>query len=153
MSGVEGDVVQEVQAEPAVAPAAPASMTREEALRDTLKQALYKRGLARGLRETVKALDNSKKISVLCVLASDCDESGYVALVEALCKREEIPLIRDVDKLTLGEWCGLCKLDMNGEAVKVNGCSSCVVKVTGAPTSESPSAAFDFLMSNLSASA
>eukprot|EP00121_Abeoforma_whisleri_P006927 Awhi_evm1s6308 len=124
-------------------------MTRESALRDVLKQALVKGGLARGLREAVKSLDSNKRVAVLCVLASDCDEAGYTGLVEALCKREKIPLIRDVDKMTLGEWAGLCKINVDGDAVKVNKCSCAVVRVEGAPTQEAPSVAFDYLMSQV----
>ena len=62
------------------------------ALQQVLKRARYHKGLCRGLRETVKALD--KRVAHLCVLAEDCSEGGYVALIEALCSEHGIDLIK-----------------------------------------------------------
>ena len=44
-----------------------------------LKKALINDGLARGLREAVKALD--KRQAFLCVLSEGCTEPAYVKLV------------------------------------------------------------------------
>ena len=66
----------------------------------------------------------------LCVLASNCDEPMYVKLVEALCAEHNIPLLHVDDSKKLGEWAGLCKMDKEGKARKVVGCSCVVVKVT-----------------------
>ena len=62
------------------------------ALQEILKTAMIHDGLARGLRESVKALD--KRTAVLCVLASNCDEQMYVKLIEALCVEHTINLIK-----------------------------------------------------------
>ncbi|XP_063932206.1 small ribosomal subunit protein eS12-like [Zophobas morio] len=124
-------------------------MTRERALREVLKQALVKGGLVRGLKETVKALDSNVKIVEFCILASDCDDKSYIQLVEALCRKNSIPLLREVDKLSLGEWCGLCKINIEGAAVKITSCSSAAVLKDAAPTIDSPSVAYEFLLSTL----
>ena len=57
-----------------------------------LKQALIADGLARGLRESAKALD--KRQALLCVLSENCDEPMYKKLVTALCMEHGIPLIK-----------------------------------------------------------
>lgn len=62
------------------------------ALQEVLKTALVSDGLARGLHECAKALD--KRQAHLCVLANNCDEPGYVKLVEALCAEHGINLLR-----------------------------------------------------------
>lgn len=104
-------------------------MTKEEALRTVLKNALVHDGLARGLHEAAKALD--KRQAHLCVLAKDCDEPQYGKLVEALCAEHEINLMKVDSKLTLGEWAGLCKLDAEGTPRKIVGCSCVVIKDYG----------------------
>lgn len=47
----------------------------------------------------------------LCALASNCDESMYVKLVEALHGKQQISLIKARDNKKLGGWTGLCKTD------------------------------------------
>merc|ERR1712216_606389 len=62
------------------------------ALQQVLKKAAVQpEGLARGLREAVKALD--RKVAHLCILAQDCDSAEYVRLVEALAQEHSIPII------------------------------------------------------------
>lgn len=100
-------------------------MTVEDALREVLKKSIIHDGLVRGLRECVKALDTRK--AHLCVLAEDCDEPNYVALVEALCKENKISLIKVPSREQLGEWTGLCKYNKEGEAKKICKCSCTVV--------------------------
>ena len=108
-------------------PKAVGEMDINEALQSVLKSALCCDGLARGIREAAKALD--KRQAHLCVLATNCDEALYVKLVEALCQEHNIPLLKVDDNKKLGEWVGLCKLDKEGKARKVVGCSCVVVKV------------------------
>ncbi|KAB2072145.1 hypothetical protein ES319_A08G271500v1 [Gossypium barbadense] len=60
-------------------------------------------GLARGLHEAAKAIE--KHSAHLCVIADDCDQPDYVKL--------------------------LCKIDSEGKARKVVGCSCVVVKDYG----------------------
>ena len=101
-------------------------MSIKEAIKDVLSNALYHDGLARGLREAVKALD--KRQALLCLLAKNCTEDGYTRLVEALCNEHNIKLLRVEDKEELGEWVGLCKIDREGKPRKVVKCSCAVVK-------------------------
>lgn len=70
----------------------------------------------------------------LCVLATNCDEPMYQKLVEALCKEHQIDIIKVDDNKKLGEWAGLCKIDKEGKARKVVGCSCVVVKDYGKET-------------------
>lgn len=74
------------------------------------------------------------------MLATNCDEPMYSKLVEALCKEHSIDIIKVDDSKKLGEWAGLCKIDKEGKARKVVGCSCVVVKDYG---KETP--AYDFL--------
>ena len=79
-----------------------------DALKGVLKLALMHDGLARGLRETSKALD--RRQAHMCVLNESCEEDSYKKLVAALCKEHKIPLIKVQDGKQLGEWAGLCTL-------------------------------------------
>ncbi|KAJ3092552.1 40S ribosomal protein S12 [Quaeritorhiza haematococci] len=125
----EGDVAAEVVevAPDAVAPRG--TMSVEEALQEVLKKALIHDGLARGLREAVKALD--RRQAHLCVLSDTCEEKEYIKLVEALCAEHNINLIKVQDAKKLGEWAGLCKIDREGNARKIVGCSCVVVRDYG----------------------
>jgi len=123
----EEEVAEEVVEVAADAPSGP--MTVEDALQEVLKKALIHDGLARGLRECVKGLD--RRQAHLCVLIETCTEKEYVKLVEALCKEHNINLIKYSDAKKLGEWVGLCKIDKEGNARKVVGCSCVVVKDFG----------------------
>ena len=122
MSDVEGDV-------PSAAAADAGPMDINSALQEVLKQSLIADGLARGLRETQKALD--KRQALLCVLAENCDEPQYKKLISALCMEHGIPLIKVDSNMKLGEWAGLCKIDREGKARKVVKCSSCVIRDWG----------------------
>ncbi|ELV13865.1 40S ribosomal protein S12 [Tupaia chinensis] len=99
------------------------------ALQEVLKTILIHDGLACGIHEAAKTLD--KHQAHLCVLDSNCDEPMYVKLVEALCAKHQINLIKVDDNKKLGEWIGLCKTDREGKPCKVVGCSCLVVKGFG----------------------
>jgi len=105
------------------------TVSLEACLREVLKNSLMHDGLARGLHEAAKALD--KRQALLCVLAKNCDEPMYQKLVEALCAEHKISLIKVDNNKQLGEWAGLCKIDKEGKARKVVGCSCVVVKDYG----------------------
>ncbi|CAH7666025.1 50S ribosomal protein L30e-like protein [Phakopsora pachyrhizi] len=122
-AGNEEVVVKEVDAPKG------GQMSVEDALKKVLKTSLVHDGLARGLRESAKALD--KRQAHLCVLNEGCTEAEYVKLIEALCSEHKINLIKVGDGKLLGEWCGLCKIDRDGTARKVVGCSCVVVKEFG----------------------
>merc|ERR1712189_16599 len=120
MSDMEGDDVPAAPA-PTPAPAAAAGpMDIFDAVQEILKLAMIHDGMARGLRESVKALD--KRQALLCILANNCDEQTYVKLIEV------------DDNKKLGEWASLCKIDKEGNARKVVGCSCVVVRDWGKET-------------------
>jgi len=104
----------------------------QSALKAVLRTSLFHDGLARGLKESVKALD--RREAHLCVLSSACNEPAYVKLITALCSEHSIPLIKVEDGKTLGEWVGLCKYNTEGRAVKVVGCSCAVIRTWGEET-------------------
>ncbi|CEI90831.1 Putative 40S ribosomal protein S12 [Rhizopus microsporus] len=74
-------------------------MSVEDALQEVLRRALVHDGLARGLREAVKALD--RRQAHLAVLCESCTEQEYVKLIEALCAEHNINLIKVADPLYL----------------------------------------------------
>ncbi|XP_010532084.1 PREDICTED: 40S ribosomal protein S12-1-like [Tarenaya hassleriana] len=125
------------EAAPAVPPAAEAAAIPEDmdlmtALELTLRKARAHGGLTRGLHECAKLIE--KRVAQLCVLAESCDQPDYVKLVKALCADHNINLLTVPDAKTLGEWAGLCKIDSEGKARKVVGCSCIVVKDYGEET-------------------
>ncbi|GAB4832709.1 40S ribosomal protein S12 [Ancistrocladus abbreviatus] len=123
--------------EDAVAVETPAALLGEKmdantALQLVLRKSLAHGGLARGLHEAAKAIE--KHAAQLCVLAEDCDQPDYVKLVKALCADHNVNLMTIPAAKTLGEWSGLCKIDSEGKARKVVGCSCVVVKDYGEET-------------------
>jgi small subunit ribosomal protein S12e len=104
------------------------------ALKAVLRTSLYADGLARGLRESVKALDRQE--AQLCIMSQACNEPAYVKLIDALCREANprVPLIRVEDGKTLGEWAGLCRYNAEGKAVKPINCSCIVVRNWGEET-------------------
>jgi small subunit ribosomal protein S12e len=109
----------------AAAPEPEVPMDAEAALKAVLKNALCADGLRRGLHECAKALD--KGDAKLCVLSQGCNEASYTKLIEALCAEHGVDLLKVPDGKTLGEWVGLAKVDKEGTARKIVGCSSVVV--------------------------
>merc|ERR1719159_2287126 len=110
---------------PAEEAPAEAPLTVEEALQKVLKNALCHDGLRRGLHEACNALDMG--VAKLCVLSSACNEPAYSKLIEALCAEHSCDLMKVSDGKQLGEWVGLAKVDKEGTARKVVGCSCVVV--------------------------
>ncbi|GAQ83951.1 40S ribosomal protein S12 [Klebsormidium nitens] len=123
------DVLEET---PAAAAAPGEPMDIMSALQMVLKKSLAHDGLARGLHEAAKAIE--KGSAQLCVLAQDCDQPDYKKLVEALCHEHNVNLLAVPKAKELGEWAGLCKIDSEGKARKVVGCSCVVIKDYGEET-------------------
>jgi len=85
-----------------------------------------------------------RRQALLCVLADNCSEPMYKKLVSALCQEHNIPLMKVDNNKKLGEWAGLCKIDKEGKARKVVGCSCVVVKDWGLET-EATQVVLDYL--------
>lgn len=107
-------------------------MDLQEALQQVTKQASQHRLIARGLNESCRALDQRK--AVLCLLASNINESNYIKLIEALCAEHQIPLIKVDDNEVLGQWVGLSKFDEDGQPCKTVKCGSAVITGWGPET-------------------
>ncbi|KAA8535334.1 hypothetical protein F0562_030337 [Nyssa sinensis] len=127
----EDGVVAEAPA-PTPAPALGEPMDMMTALQLVLRKSLAHGGLARGLHEGAKVIE--KHAAQLCVLAEDCNQPDYAKLVKALCADHNVNLISVPSAKSLGEWAGLCKIDSEGKARKVVGCSCVVVKDYGEET-------------------
>ncbi|KAK4776873.1 hypothetical protein SAY86_005561 [Trapa natans] len=115
-----------------VAPTAGEPMDLMTALQIVLRKSLAHGGLIRGLHEGAKAIE--KHAALFCVLAEDCNQPDYIKLVKSLCNEHNVSLINVPSAQTLGEWAGLCKIDSEGKARKVVGCSSVVIKDFGEET-------------------
>ncbi|EEF40869.1 40S ribosomal protein S12 [Ricinus communis] len=130
MSGEEGAVAVAVAVE-AAAPAQPLGepMDLMTALQLVLRKSLAHGGLIRGLHEAAKVIE--KNAAQLCVIAEDCNQPDYVKLIKGICADHGVGLLTVPSAKTLGEWAGLCKIDSEGKARKVVGCSCVVVKDYG----------------------
>lgn len=104
------------------APAEEQEMTIFEAIRELLKKASHRNGLFRGINEVARAIDKGE--AKVCFVADNCELGDYKNLVKALCTEKEVPLVNVADRLTLGEWAGMCKIDNSGVARNVVKCSS-----------------------------
>ena len=101
-----------------------------ESLQKLLTTARYEDNLAKGLHEACKALESKfdGNQASLCILAEDCQEQKYKQLITALCKQSGVPLVKVENRVSLGEWVGLCKYDSTNTARKIRGCSCLVIK-------------------------
>jgi hypothetical protein len=70
------------------------AMTMEDAIRGVLKTSLIADGLARGLKECVKAID--RREAHLCIMAESCDNQEYKKLIKALCEEYKVRLLEGV---------------------------------------------------------
>ena len=114
----------------------------EDALRIVLRKSLEVNGLIRGLSEVARSLD--RRTAHLCVLADDCEDESYKKLISALCKQNNIDIIRVNERSKLAEWAGLTKLDAEGNIKKVFKCSSVSIRDFG-----ERSKALDMLLNEL----
>merc|ERR1712151_138971 len=112
-------------AETEAAAGAPAVFDVEVALQEVLQNALAYDGLKRGLHEACKALD-ARQVK-LCCLANDCDQAEYKKLIEGLCVKHGVSLMKVKTREELGKWVGLCKIDDEGKATKIVKCSCAVI--------------------------
>merc|ERR1712100_385460 len=127
----DGEVEAPVEAAPA-APAVGEPLDLMSALQMVLKKSMACHSLLRGLHEVARTIEKGE--AQLVVLAQDCDNGDYVKLVEGLCKEKSISLLKVPKKSQLGEWCGLCKIDAEGNPTKVVNSSCAAVTDYGEET-------------------
>lgn len=96
-----------------------------EAIREVLKKASHHNGLFRGINEVARAID--KNDAKVCFVADNCELNDYKNLIKALCTEKHVPLVNVTDRLQLGEWAGMCKIDTAGVARNVVKCSSVAI--------------------------
>jgi small subunit ribosomal protein S12e len=103
-------------------------MTDVEAtdFQSVIQQTVSQRNAWMGLKEVTKSVAQGKSACVF--LANDVGEAQYKALVEAICRENKTALINVDSKEILGQWCGLAKLDEEGEVVKARSCGCVSIK-------------------------
>jgi len=126
------DAGEEAPAPVVAAPVPGEPMDINQAVQLVLRKALAHDGLSRGLHEATRAIEKGE--AQLCILAEDCNQPDYKKLIEALCAEHNVNLISVPENKQLGEWAGLCKLDSEGTARKVVGCSCAVITDWGEET-------------------
>jgi len=89
---------------------------------DVINRGRATRTLTMGLKEVVRAMASSN--SELVILATDVNNNEYTSLVEGMAKESKTPLIKVDSKELLGQWCGLAKLDEEGEVTKARACGA-----------------------------
>jgi len=89
-------------------------------IQSSISTAKARRDLVMGLKETVRLVAAGQ--AELVVLASDVNSAEYKALVTAITKEGKTALINVDSKEILGTWCGLSKIDEEGEVVKARPC-------------------------------
>lgn len=100
-----------------------------------IQSSVSTRAAVMGLKEVVRSVANSN--SQVVFLATDVNEKQYKALVQAICQENKTPLVNVDSKEILGQWCGLAKLDEEGEVVKARSCGCVsVTKIPSGPSGE-----------------
>ena len=105
-----------------------------DAIAKILKDASIGGGVVCGLRQVVKALEQGE--AKVVVLATDCDNDGYVALIKGLCEETGVKLISDcVTGDVLGKVTGTFKAKADS-SVSGKHCSSAAITHFGADSAE-----------------
>lgn len=95
-------------------------------LKKAIQQANFGGSLSKGLHETCKAVEAGK--AKLVVLADNCDNKDIVALVKALSKEYQVPVLAIAEGQTLGEWLGFAKYDSEKVVRKTRKCSVAAIR-------------------------
>ena len=85
--------------------------------------------------------------SLVLLICAKCPKAKYKELVKALCNEGKVPLVEVETGKQLGEYCGLCKINEEGEATKVVRCSCAVVTKFGEEDSQAYNVLMDYVKS------
>jgi len=109
-----------------------------------IQQQVSTRNAWMGLKEVVRSVASGNSACVF--LSSDVSEAAYKSLVEAICKENKTALISVDSKELLGQWCGLAKVDDEGEVVKARSCGA--VSLKSLPNTPSGEKLREFIKAN-----
>lgn len=104
-------------------------MAEIEVMKAGLKQLNLSGQVAKGFNCVVKAIVKGK--AKLVVLAEDCDNKEYKALITALCKTYNVKLLGGVTKEDLGVVLGMSYLKGDGSLRRQIKCSACALTKLG----------------------
>ena len=91
-----------------------------------INSSLNSRTAYKGLKEATRTITQGNAEVVF--LATDVNEKEYKNLIEAICKEQKTALINVDSKEILGQWCGLSKIDDEGEVVRARSCGVVAIK-------------------------
>jgi len=91
-----------------------------------VQQSLAQRNAKLGLKEVARLVAQGN--AAACLLATDVSEKEYKAVIEGLCKENKTPLLNVDSKETLGLWCGLSRVDDEGEVTRSRSCGVMAIK-------------------------
>lgn len=97
-----------------------------------IQSALITRSAKLGLKEVARMVAQGQ--AAACVLATDVSEKEYKSVIQGLCRETKTPLLEVDSKETLGLWCGLSKVDDEGEVVRARSCG--VMAIRNIPNTE-----------------
>ena len=97
----------------------------DNAIELLLKDAIKTGDIRIGANEVIKAIESKRAHYVF--LAADNKEENINNVVRLLAKKNEIEVIDVPQAMQLGEWCGLCKLDINGQPRNIRSTSCAAI--------------------------
>ena len=97
-----------------------------------INSSVNSRTAKKGLKEAARTIAQGHAEVVF--LATDVNEKEFINLIENLCKEQKTALINVDSKEILGQWCGLSKIDDEGEVVRARACG--VVAIKKIPSTE-----------------
>lgn len=115
-----------------------------EDFQSVIQNTISTRTACMGLKQVTRSVAQGQ--SAVVFLASDVGEKPYKDLIEAICRENKTALINVDSKEILGQWCGLAKVDEEGEVVKARSCGCVSIRLL--PNSPAGEKLKDFIKNN-----